>query len=113
MIIYNRLTNVLLSNISPAPNIVKYWADLKEDPSGKTIKTYTGGKWVKINGLSSSNEIDTKELNNIIEHLNAENTQLRNTNKDLTNLVMEQSKQIEELNNEISTLRNRINVEEV
>ena len=77
MVIYKRLTNILLSNVAPAPNVVKYWADLKTDPSGKTIKTYTGGKWVNINGSSSSSEIETtEELINTVEDLKTENTEV-------------------------------------
>lgn len=111
MVIYKRLTNILLSNVAPAPNAVKYWADLKTDPSGKTIKTYTGGKWVNINGSSSSSEIETtEELINTVEDLKTENTQLKNTVSELTNLVAEQSSQIEVLNNEVVALHDRIDI---
>lgn len=47
------------SNIAPNPLYVKYWADLREDPTGKTIKVFDGITltWVAIEGGGSGGDL--------------------------------------------------------
>lgn len=59
--INNNIHNIFSSNIAPNPLSVKYWADLKEDPSGSVIKTFKNGKWESLN-KDSDIELDVDNL---------------------------------------------------
>lgn len=48
--------NFRASVIAPIPTEVQYWIDLKQDPTGKVIKTWTGSAWEPITGDSEAVE---------------------------------------------------------
>lgn len=65
MEINNNIHNIFASNIAPNPIQFKYWADLNEDPSGKSIKVFKNNKWVNISEGGASGEDLTKLENEV------------------------------------------------
>jgi len=40
--------NIIYSKTAPVPRNNTYWADVTEDPTGRTLKTYYNNKWTTI-----------------------------------------------------------------
>ena len=48
--------NVVAQKYEPDPNLVDYWVDLSEDPTGNVIKSYSDGKWLPLNWKANKDQ---------------------------------------------------------
>lgn len=63
---------------APNPKEIKYWIDLTEDNTGKTIKVYVNNKWVKIEDADKKEDQPIVENNEIIAEDNSNNIEDKN-----------------------------------
>lgn len=73
---------------APDPKQVSYWIDLKTDPTGKSIKVYSSGKWVPLYEPIKLPELNLDEKANVKEVYSI---------KDVNDIVSKINKKIQEL----------------